>query len=117
MYPGQLSVKKLNGMKTFAEFDETYTAPLHGFKNAQEYWRINSSRFYIPDIKLPVLLVTAANDPFLTKECFPVAEAHKLNNFFLEIPAHGGHCGFTQFNNKPFYWSEDRCVEFIQQYL
>lgn len=117
LYPDELSVKELDGMKTFAEFDEIYTAPLHGFKNAAEYWKISSSRFYIPDIKLPVLLVTAGNDPFLTKACYPISEGQKLNNFFLEIPAHGGHCGFAQFNNSPFYWSEDRCVEFIQQYL
>lgn len=117
LHPGKLSVKELDGMTTFRAFDEIYTAPLHGFKNAEEYWRKNSSRFFIPNIKIPVLLVSAENDPFLTKECYPVEAAGKLNNFFLEIPAHGGHCGFAQFDNNQFYWSEDRCVEFIQQYL
>jgi predicted alpha/beta-fold hydrolase len=115
-YP-QLSTKELKDIHTFKTFDELYTAPLHGFKNAKEYWRLNSSRFFIPDIKLPTLLVTAANDPFLTPECFPVEEAKQMENFFLEIPETGGHCGFSQFNNTGFYWSEERCVEFVQQYL
>lgn len=115
-YP-ELKTDKLGSMRTFQPFDETYTAPLHGFKNAAEYWKINSSRYYIQGIKLPTILITAANDPFLTPECYPVADASKMDNFFLEIPKHGGHCGFSQFNNTHFYWSEDRCVEFIQQYL
>lgn len=116
-YPDQLSTKELDGMSNFAAFDEFYTAPLHGFKDAEEYWRKNSSRFFIPDIQLPTLLVSAANDPFLTKECYPVEDAKKIKHFYLEIPDHGGHCGFAQFGRNQFYWSEDRCVEFIQQYL
>lgn len=115
-YPA-LDTKPLEGMRTFDVFDETYTAPLHGFENAREYWRLNSSRYFISGIKLPTILITAANDPFLTPECYPIEEAKNMSNFSLEIPKHGGHCGFSQFNNTGFYWSEDRCVEFIQQYL
>ncbi len=115
-YP-DLDPKPLEGMRTFDVFDEMYTAPLHGFENAQEYWRLNSSLFYIPRIKLPTSLITAQNDPFLTPACYPIEEARKMPDFFLEISKHGGHCGFSQFNNTGFYWSEDRCVEFIQQYL
>ncbi|MGN6645528.1 MAG: YheT family hydrolase [Cytophaga sp.] len=115
-YP-TLDPEPLSGMRTFDLFDEMYTAPLHGFTNAREYWRLNSSRYYISKIKLPTLLVTAANDPFLTPECYPIEEAKKMPHFSLEIPKHGGHCGFAQFNNTGFYWSEDRCVEFVQQYI
>lgn len=115
-YP-QLSTKELKDIHTFKTFDELYTAPLHGFDSASEYWRLNSSRFFIPNIKLPTLLVTAANDPFLTPLCYPWKEAQELPNFFLEVPKHGGHCGFSQFNNTGFYWSEERCIEFVQQYL
>ncbi len=115
-YP-TLDPKPLSGMRTFDLFDEMYTAPLHGFPNAREYWRLNSSRYYISGIKLPTLLITAANDPFLTPECYPMEEAKKMPHFSLEIPQHGGHCGFAQFNNTGFYWSEDRCVEFVQQYI
>jgi predicted alpha/beta-fold hydrolase len=113
----ELKTNKLDSMRDFQPFDETYTAPLHGFKSAAEYWKLNSSRYFIKDIKLPTILITAANDPFLTPECYPVSDATQMDNFFLEIPKHGGHCGFSQFNNTHFYWSEDRCVEFIQQYL
>ncbi len=113
----QIDTAPLKNMRTFDLFDEIYTAPLHGFKNASEYWRLNSSKPFIQHIKLPTLLISAANDPFLTAECFPLEEAQKMPNFSLEMPKHGGHCGFSQFNNTGFYWSEERSVEFIQQYL
>lgn len=115
-YP-QLNTRNLEDIHTFKTFDEIYTAPLHGFENAKEYWRLNSSRFFIPAITLPTLLISASNDPFLTHACYPIEEAKAMKHFFLEIPKHGGHCGFSQFNSTRFYWSEDRCIEFIQQYL
>jgi predicted alpha/beta-fold hydrolase len=115
-YP-QIITKELEDIHTFKTFDEVYTAPLHGFASAKEYWRLNSSRFFIPAITLPTLLISAKNDPFLTPACYPVKSGTSMQQFFLEIPKHGGHCGFSQFNSTGFYWSEDRCIEFIQQYL
>ena len=77
----QIDTAPLKKMRTFDLFDEIYTAPLHGFKNATEYWKLNSSRPFIKQIKLPTILISAANDPFLTPECFPIEEAQNMSNF------------------------------------
>lgn len=112
-FPGQLEDKDLDRMKTFREFDGGYTAPMHGFSSAEDYWTRSSSRPFIPRIRIPTLLVNALNDPFLAPACFPYKEAQNNDFFFFETPRHGGHMGFPSFN-KDNYWSEKRAFEFVQ---
>ena len=112
-FPGQLEDKDLDCMKTFREFDGGYTAPMHGFSSAEDYWTRSSSRPFIPRIRIPTLLVNALNDPFLAPACFPYQEAQANDFFFFETPKHGGHMGFSSFN-KQNYWSEKRALEFLR---
>lgn len=100
-------------IKDFKAFDDRYTAPLHGFANAEDYWRKSSSKPFIPQIKIPTLLINAQNDPFLSQECFPLEEARQNPVFYLEMPKSGGHTGFVEFNEGGEYWSEKRTVEFL----
>ena len=100
-------------IKTFKTFDDRYTAPIHGFKNAEDYWQKSSSNQFIPQIKLPTLIINAKNDPFLPKECFPVAESGYNKNVTLKIPESGGHVGFIKFNRDGLYWSEKQTVAFL----
>jgi hypothetical protein len=116
-YPDRVTDKGFSKIKNFHHFDERYTAPLHGFKNAKEYWRSNSSIYYIDKISIPTLLVNAKNDPFLTEDCFPVMQAQSNPKFFLEMPDTGGHCGFYEKNKNKQYWSEKRAIEFIRLYM
>ncbi|KXK54057.1 MAG: alpha/beta fold hydrolase [Chlorobi bacterium] len=109
--PGKLEDHGLRQMRTFAEFDDRYTAPLHGFRDADEYWSRCSSRQFIPQIQLPTLLVNAANDPFLSSSCFPIPEATASTFVSLEVPESGGHVGFMGLGRT--YWSERRAVEFL----
>lgn len=109
--PGMLNDYGLDQMRTFVEFDDRYTAPLHGFRDAEDYWNRCSSRQFIPHIQLPTLLVNAANDPFLSDSCFPVPEAKASTVVTLEVPASGGHVGFMSLQRT--YWSEHRTVEFL----
>jgi predicted alpha/beta-fold hydrolase len=102
-------------IKNFKEFDDRYTAPIHGFKNAHDYWEKCSSRQFIPFIKIPCLIVNALDDPFLPRECFPVAEAGTNPNITLKMPRSGGHVGFISFNKKNLYWSEQQTVSFLNQ--
>jgi uncharacterized protein len=102
---------------TFLEFDEKFTAPLHGFKSALEYWKDSSSIFYLDKISIPTLIVNAQNDPFLTPECYPIKEAQNNDHLFLEMPKYGGHCGFYENNKDGIYWSEKRAIEFINKYI
>ena len=100
-------------IKTFKEFDDRYTAPIHGFKDARDYWEKCSSRQFIPAIKIPCLIVNALDDPFLPRECFPVAEATTNPNITLKMPESGGHVGFVSFNKRNLYWSEQQTVSFL----
>lgn len=115
LYPGLFSTDGLESMRTFAEFDDQITAPLHGFDSAQDYWKKSSSRPYIPKIAIPSLLLSARNDPFLTPSCFPEEEAKASELFHLEASVHGGHAGFAPMNGDKIFWTEKRVVEFLQK--
>ncbi|RFS19686.1 alpha/beta fold hydrolase [Chitinophaga silvatica] len=113
-YPGEIDLKEYDQIKTFRQFDNRYTAPIHGFGNADNYWKQCSSRFYLPDIKVPTLLINALDDPFLGKECYPFAIAKDHSYLYLQTPEKGGHVGFVNFGNK-YYWSEKRALTFLKE--
>lgn len=114
-FPDRIHDNDYSKIKNFKEFDDRYTAPIHGFKDAEDYWHTCSSAQYIPGIKIPTLIVNASNDPFLAGDCYPVKQASASATVFLEMPEHGGHVGFVQFNKNKTYWSEDRAMSFLQQ--
>lgn len=113
MFGGALDLTGLDAMTTFDEFDERVTAPLNGFASAADYYRRASSRPYLAAIRIPTLLVSAADDPFLSPSCYPADAAAASDHLFLEIPRSGGHVGFVERNADNRYWSERRAVEFL----
>lgn len=113
LMPGQIDDHKFEKIKTFRQFDDRYTAPIHGFKDALDYWEKCGSKQFLHAIQVPVLIVNAADDPFLPQECYPVREAASNRNITLEIPESGGHVGFIEFNRRNRYWSEKRAVSFL----
>ncbi|MDD5200773.1 MAG: alpha/beta fold hydrolase [Terrimicrobiaceae bacterium] len=113
-FPGELTDAGLDAMRTFREFDGAYTAPLHGFRSAEDYWARASSRPVLDRIAIPTLLVNARNDPFLPAACFPEEAARASAHFHLEAPRGGGHIGFVSFNARNEYWSETRAVAFLE---
>jgi predicted alpha/beta-fold hydrolase len=115
LMPGRITDQGYHRIKTFKDFDDRYTAPLHGFESAEDYWRRASSNQFLPAIAVPALLVNAGNDPFLGKECYPTAEARRHPKVYLEIPASGGHVGFVSFAKGGEYWSETRAGEFLAE--
>ena len=100
-------------IRTLKEFDDRYTAPIHGFKDADDYYAKSSSRHFLSTISVPTLLINAADDPFLSASCFPTQEAKANCYLFLEIPQHGGHVGFMAFHKDDEYWSETRATSFL----
>jgi len=64
-FPGAIDPEPVRLMRTFREFDDAYTGPIHGFRNAEDYWQKSSARQFLPAIRVPTLLVNAKNDPFL----------------------------------------------------
>lgn len=114
-FPEQISTAGLDAMRTFAEFDDAYTGPIHGFKDADEYWTSCSCRPVLLKISVPTLLISALDDPFLTPECFPIEAAKENPNLHLLTPKHGGHLGFVAFNDTNTYWSERKAVAFLEK--
>ena len=102
-------------LKNFKQFDDRYTAPIHGFASAEDYWEKASCKPCLPAIRTPTLLISAADDPFLPDSCYPVEEARANPKIFLEIPKKGGHVGFVAFNDGGEYWSESRALAFLEE--
>lgn len=114
LYPDLYPLDGLDAMRTFAEFDNAYTAPVHGFASGRDYWEQASCLPHLHRIKVPTLLVNAVNDPFLSAECFPVSIAERSSHLTLEAPREGGHVGFAGSGKSSLYWSENRAVTFFQ---
>ncbi|MBK5279299.1 MAG: alpha/beta fold hydrolase [Bacteroidia bacterium] len=110
----ELNTEGIDSITSLKEFDDKYTAPIHGFKNALDYYTQNSSIHFIKGIEIPTLIVSAKNDPFLSTECFPSHDEIQNSNLTIEYPNFGGHVGFTLFSQNGVYWSELRALEFIQ---
>ena len=111
--PGQLDLTELDNLRDFPQFDEYYTAPMHGFTSADDYYAHAASGRYLAGIRVPALLVNALNDPFLPAACYPRDAATHSNCFFLETPATGGHVGFAEGRPDGAYYSERRAVDFF----
>lgn len=114
-FPGRISMEGYGTIRTFQEFDDRYTAPIHGFRDAEDYWARCASRAYLPAIRVPTLLVNAVDDPFLSDGCFPRQEAAASQRFHFEAPDRGGHVGFVSFGANGEYWSERRAVAFASE--
>jgi predicted alpha/beta-fold hydrolase len=113
--PGRINAQGVEALTDFRAFDDVYTAPLNGFRDAEEYWRCCSSRQFLPAVRRPTLILTARNDPFLAPACYPTAEAAAHPLVWLETPQHGGHVGFPVLGAE--YWSETRGIQFIMENL
>ena len=111
--PEEFPVYKTFNPKTFNEFDEMITAPVHGFDSAEDYWIKSSSIRFIPDIKIPTLLVNAQDDTFLSEKCYPIELAKQHPFFYFEMPKYGGHCGFYEKQKDNFVWYERRAWDFL----
>ena len=108
----ELKIEAANKAETLRAFDELFTAPMHGFRGAEDYYRKCSSKFFVDTIKTPTLVINADNDPFLPQECRDPKLFENASSVLFELPQYGGHCGFVSYRNRPWYWSEQRAVAF-----
>ena len=113
LFPGQIDIAGIRSVRSFREFDDRFTARLHGFRDAEDYWKQSSAIGYLRGITLPTLLLNARNDPFLSPESFPFIEAESHPHLSLEAPQSGGHVGFIDLANGMEPWSEKRVMEFL----
>jgi predicted alpha/beta-fold hydrolase len=112
-FPQRIDPNQARGIHGFEDFDGRFTAPVHGFRDAEDYWTKCSSRQFLSAITIPTLILSARDDPFLTTDCFPFAEAEASTQLFLEAPAAGGHLGFLVSLICEETWAEKRVVEFL----
>lgn len=101
--------------RNFNEFDEWFTGPVHGYAGAMDYWTRCSSLPMLPEIRIPTLLVNAADDTFLSTQCFPREMAATSPYLFLEVPEYGGHCGFVQSAWDRRSYADRQVVQFLKE--
>ncbi|WP_026450990.1 YheT family hydrolase [Aequorivita capsosiphonis] len=114
-FPEQMTTADYNKITSLLEFDNVYTAPAHGFKDAYDYYEKNSSLQFLPKIQIPVYILNAKNDSFLSAECYPTELASRMKNLHLEVSKYGGHVGFHKTNK--LYYSEARTLAFLNELI
>ncbi len=106
-------IPSLKKMWRFKAFDDKITAPINGFKDADEYWDKASSLHFLETIPVPTLVLNALNDPFLKDRCYPFDVLKEHPNVYLEPPQSGGHVGFLKAGLNES-WMEERVLQFLQ---
>ncbi len=100
-------------MSNFWQFDDNFTAPIHGFESAEHYYQSASSRQYLKSIDKPTLVLHARDDPFMTTEVLPDAD-ELSEKIALELSSYGGHVGFVgQRGLAPEMWLQNRVHRFL----
>ena len=116
-FPDQVNADRIRRCRTLYDFDDVFTAPLHGFSNADDYWDRGSSLAWLRHITLPTLIINARNDPFMPLTSLPapliVSAAVRL-----ELPDQGGHVGFLHgpWPGDPA-WLPRRLLDYFGQHL
>ena len=113
IFPNLIDTSGFEKIRSFHEFDNRYTAPLHGFRDAQDYWASCSALPRLNDIRVPSLIINAADDPFLSPDCYPQSRDVLGPYVQMEIPKWGGHVGFVERSKEGYYWSERRALAFL----
>ncbi|WP_215226132.1 YheT family hydrolase [Echinicola shivajiensis] len=113
-FPDLIDLDLLEKVKEFNTFDNHFTAKIHGFKDAKDFYESVSPDNWLHQVNIPTLIVNALNDPLLQDRCYPINLAQKKENLFLEMPKRGGHTGFA-LKNQEFSWVEQRMYEFLME--
>lgn len=109
-----LDKQALEQAQSLKAFDDIYTAPVHGFDSATDYYDQCSSNAFIPSIRLPTLIINAQNDSFLSPACYPYEHAAENAWVTLLTPRHGGHVGFANDHwMQRTFWHELQVQQFI----
>ncbi|MBU2884936.1 alpha/beta hydrolase [Gilvimarinus agarilyticus] len=115
-FPDAVNISAIDRIKSFGLFDERYTAPLHGFRNARHFYSTSSSDLHYHSITVPSLIVNALNDPLLGEKCYPYETCQNSKTLTLETPRCGGHVGFG-LRGKNYSWMDQRAFEYIDRYM
>jgi predicted alpha/beta-fold hydrolase len=114
-WPGRFDLTRLGRVWTIRQFDEEYTAPYHGFKNATDYYHRASSLRVVDRIPVPALILSAEDDPFVPGDQFRGSVVRGNARVQARVERHGGHCGFVAAPgaDDDGYWAERTAVDFL----
>ena len=117
LFPDVISARQVNSIQTIRDFDNCITAPLHGFRDADDYYTRSSAIGWLSGIRVDTLLLSAVDDPFLPPQVLDDVREAASNNqaLHLEFTTNGGHVGFVSGRNpfNPAYYLEDRVGDFL----
>ncbi len=115
LYPDLYDVRGLDGVWGVRAFDDRYTAPHHGFRGAADYYQRASAMRVIDRIRVPGLLITAEDDPFISAGSYRDPRVTGNPALSVLITPHGGHCGFIEQPSGGYdgYWAEQTVVDFV----
>ncbi len=119
MLTDKIDFERAMAAKSFWEFDDAATAPLHGFSGADEYYRRSSSAGFLDAIRVRTLLVHSRDDPFLPSDCVPTGVVERNENVVANFTPSGGHVGFVSGTIpwRPVFWVEREATRFIHESL
>jgi hypothetical protein len=115
---GRCDLARIRAARTFRQFDDAATAPLHGFANAADYYARSSSAGFLERIRVPTLLLHAEDDPFLPPSSLPLAAIAANPWLRKAYTLRGGHVGFVAGQPwAPRFWAEEEVVRFVDSAL
>jgi predicted alpha/beta-fold hydrolase len=121
IFPDLLQRNDITSIRTIRDFDNRLTAPIHGFTDADDYYRQSSSLGWLQQVRVNTLLLSAVDDPFLPPQVLEdVKRVAKLNpSLQMEFTANGGHVGFVGGSSplRPYYYMERRVGDFLANRL
>jgi predicted alpha/beta-fold hydrolase len=114
LFPDRYSAVE-KAVRTVREFDDLITAPSAGYRDAEDYYEQASAKNVLAQLRVPLLLITAEDDPFVPYVSFLAAGVEKSPWIRFEAPLHGGHCAFiSRHPGIERFWAEQRVVEFCE---
>jgi len=118
-FPEVFPLERLPGIWTVRQFDEAYTAPHHGFKDATDYYHRASALRVADHIRVPALILTAEDDPFVPTDAFNAHPVRQNPAITVVVTPHGGHCAFVEHaqNGYDGYWAEREVVRFVTAHV
>jgi len=119
LFPGRYDVSGLWRVRSIRAFDDRFTAPHHGYADAADYYRRAASMRVVDRIRVPTLIITAEDDPFIPIGPFRDSRVVGNPHITLAVTRYGGHCGFveTARNGYDGYWAERAMVEFAVRHV
>jgi uncharacterized protein len=117
VHPGRYPLDRLAQVRTVRQFDEYFTAPHFSFEGADDYYFRASAMRVVDRIRVPSLVITAKDDPFVPAEIFSDPHLRGNPNVSVRVTAHGGHCGFVSdpTDGSDGYWAETQIVDFAER--